>query len=90
MVFLHTWEMMNMQAITTRILPATNTKPTRIKAFSASGISVTVSADHSSHQGAVRALCQKLNWTGRMIGGGIGNGGDMVFVFVDDAATFEL
>ena len=40
----------NMQAITTKIIPATNTKPTRIKAECARG-SVTISTDSIDYNG---------------------------------------
>lgn len=56
-----------MQAIQTKIIPATNTKPTRIKAWAQRG-SLTVSVDRfdglwtdeSTHAGMARLLCEQF------------------------------
>ncbi len=74
------------QAITTKHLPATNTKPARVKATTASGISLTksypIDGDHEyGHKNAALALCQKLGWTGEIVGGATRDG--YVFVFVN-------
>jgi len=79
-----------MQAITTKYLPATNTKPSRYKATSASGLSVTLSTDHSldsdgNHEAAAQALCAKMGWHGRLIHGGTKEA--EIFVFDDGEAT---
>lgn len=63
-----------MQAIITKYIPCTNTKPSRVKATCEAG-SITLSWDSSGddklvHQGAARKLCQKLGWKGEMITGG--------------------
>ena len=56
-----------MQAITTKYLPATNTKGARIKASCEAG-SVTISYPHEAQRGhlahaqAVYALAEKLGW----------------------------
>ena len=55
-----------MQAIQTKYLPATNFKPSRIKAFCAAG-SVTISFPHEfsgqkCHRQAAEALAVKLGW----------------------------
>ena len=83
-----------MQAITTKFLGATNTKPARIKATSCSGISVTVSYDYGlteiqEHVQAVIALCKKLNWTdrGKFFMGGTADGYCAVFT---DSDSFEV
>ena len=83
-----------MQAITTKILGATNTKPARIKATSGSGISVTVSFDYGltevqEHAQAVIALCKKLNWMDRgpFLMGGTKDGYCAVFA---DSDSFEV
>ncbi len=83
-----------MQAITTRYLGATNTKPARIKATSGSGISVTVSYDYGltevkEHAQAVIALCKKLNWMDRgpFLMGGTKDGYCAVFA---DSDSFEV
>lgn len=56
-----------MQAIETKYLPPTNTRGSRIKATSASGLSVTVPYPHElsgmeCHWEAARALVAKLGW----------------------------
>jgi hypothetical protein len=52
-----------MQAILTRVIPATNTKPTRIKATCARG-SITVTRDdvsqEAAHCWAANALCERF------------------------------
>ena len=56
-----------MQAIETRYLPATNTKPSRIRAACAGG-SIIVPYDYDAPHGegphltAALALCRKLGW----------------------------
>lgn len=57
-----------MQAIQTKYLSATNTKPSRIKAWCNAG-SVTISYPHEhnesgAHYSAAQALICKLGWTG--------------------------
>src|SRR5262249_46546078 len=64
-------------------LGATDTKGSRITAFDSNGNKVTVSYDHASHdphRDAVVKLCRKMNWTGKLIAGGMDNG--YVFVFL--------
>ena len=57
-----------MQAIQTRILPCTNTKPTRIKAWAWAGeITLSIhkipaSYDVTMHEYAARELANKFNW----------------------------
>ena len=73
-----------MQAIQVRTLPYTNTRPTRIKAWCASG-SITLSAFNipdgvTRHGFAAKALCDKLGWTGSLLSGELPNG-DTAFVF---------
>ena len=76
-----------MQSITTKYLGPSNTRGAKIKASSASGISVMVPYDHSApsdvenHGQAAQALAKKLGWTGEMIGGSTKDG----FVFVFDS-----
>lgn len=74
-----------MQAITTKILPATEHRPTRCKAMAKCG-SVVLSTDqfesiHEAHQEAAKALCVKMNWHG-YLAQGIDHKEDNVFVFV--------
>jgi len=82
-----------MMAITTKHIPATNTKPTRIKAFTESGLSMTISVhalpDSNSghpdvmHYAAAAILAAKYGWDkppyGRMIQGGVKDGYVHVF-----------
>lgn len=80
-----------MQAITTTYFGATNTKPAKIIARSASGIRVSVSYDSSlnaddMHRVAAEKLCAKLGWTGDLVQGGL-NDRSEVFVFVDDTGV---
>lgn len=63
-----------MQAIKTKYLPATNTKPSRIKAECEAG-SITISYDHSLnidelHQKAAKELLNKLSWNPDFINSG--------------------
>ena len=64
-----------MQAITTKYLSATNTRGSRIKATSTSGISVTVPCRgnldiEENHKAAVVALVKQLALTGHYVAGG--------------------
>jgi len=74
-----------MQTITTKHLPATDTKPSRVKAtHSGRRQSVTVSCGGQDapfyDRIAVQFLMEKLGWTGSMVGGGMADG-SMVWVF---------
>jgi len=74
-----------MQAITTKYLGPSVTRGARIKATcSGGGLSVTIPRDFArdlniDHAAACRALCQRLGWTGRLVGGHTKGG--MVWVF---------
>jgi len=72
------------QAIITKYFGATNHKPAKIKATSASGQSVTLPYrcqldELANHRRAARALCAKLGWKGRLAHGETREG--FVFVF---------
>jgi hypothetical protein len=90
-----------MQAIITKFLPATNTRPNRIKAFCPAG-SVTLcsdnfpfaSHDERSHRKAALMLQEKLNWNFPMLGGNMPDG-NYCFVqfpnqFVNELENIEL
>lgn len=67
-----------MQAIVTKFLGATDPKPSRIKATSASGLTVTISYPHElssddAHRLAAQKLCDKHGWTNALLGGGLSN-----------------
>lgn len=77
-------------AITTRIIPATNTKPMRVVAENANGHRITLSWDSlpdgnvvSQHWIAAKELRDKLDWPNLpMTAGGIKGG--YAFVYVDE------
>ena len=71
-----------MQAIKTKYVPASNTKPSRIKAIAEAG-SVTLSWDSElnddyNHIKAAKQLAVKYGWTGHYVGGSFI--GEMYFV----------
>jgi hypothetical protein len=81
------------QAIVTKYLGPTNFRGSRIKATSASGLSVTVSyrselSADQNHLDAALTLCRKLNWLqGSLHMGGLETG--YVFVFENPAFVFN-
>jgi hypothetical protein len=75
-----------MKAILTKYLGATNTKPGRVKAYDCDNNSITIPYDHEliqgmAHKKAAEALCYKMKWTGKLVGGGIKGG--YAFCFKD-------
>lgn len=67
------------QAITTKSLKPTDRRGARIKATSASGVSVSLSFDYAAneferHSAACRALAEKLQWHGEWFGGSTKDG----------------
>ena len=82
-----------MQAIRVKYLGPTNTQGSRIKAISASGLSVTVNrgyagTDYQIEHKAVKALCKKLGWNNcnKMIRAGL-SGDESVFVFLPESCS---
>jgi hypothetical protein len=75
-----------MKAIQTKYIPATETKPSRIKATAEGGNSLTITYDHSGneHETAALALVAKMGWGKgcRLVGGGLPDG-SMAWVFVE-------
>jgi hypothetical protein len=79
------------QAITTKFLPCTNNRDSRIKATSGGGLSVVTTWDHDvdaaeNHQAAAELLANKYGWIRageRLIGGGTKDG----YAFVIAEAT---
>ncbi len=77
-----------MQTISVKVLPATNTKGTRIKASHEGNVeSVIAPRDYGldldkDYLKTAKTLKMKLGWTGKMQGGHTKDG--MVFVFIDD------
>jgi hypothetical protein len=81
-----------MQSITTKYLPATDTKPERIKATTTIGVSTTVpfsygAEDLEAHFRAVLKLNLELEWEGELVAGAIKGG--YCFVF-KNSNTFKL
>lgn len=74
-----------MKAITTKYLPATDTKPSRIKASDRDGNSVTVSYTQG-HTEAVVQLCRKMNWHGSLADAWMDQG-TKVWVWLDLSPT---
>ena len=79
-----------MKAILTKCIPCTNTKPTRIKAYTEGGNSLTLSSSGceenqrtqgEAHLYAAEQLALKMGWPGLLIGGGTPDG--YCFVFAD-------
>ena len=75
-----------MKAITTKYHGATNTKCSRISASDEDGNRVSISypyglSGETVHRQAADALCKKMNWTGKLVGGSVKSG--YVFVFVE-------
>ena len=78
-----------MKAILTKVIPCTNTKPTRVKAYTEGGNSIMVSwsecegngdrTQGQSHLYAARKLCDKMKWAGELLGGGTPEGYYFVF-----------
>lgn len=68
-----------MKAIQVKYLPATNTKPTRLKAWAEGGNSAVVSKSYEldevdNYKVAAKALMDKLGWHHQIVGGGLPNG----------------
>ena len=81
---------MEMIAIETKYLGPTNYRPSRIKAYTCNGQTLTMSystadaankSTEEAHRVVAEALRDKAGWTGKLIGGGTCKG--YVFVFVD-------
>ena len=78
-----------MKAIETKYIPASNTKPSRIKAFTEGGNSLTVSFPmdldgEGAYRYAAELLQQKMKWPGRLVGGGTKAGYAFCFVQSDN------
>lgn len=72
------------QAIETKYHAATNHRGTRYSARAASGLKVTIPCDYAldyaeNHALACRALMDKLEWEGTMVGGSTKDGYAWVF-----------
>jgi len=81
-----------MKAITTTLHGPTDTRGARITASDGDGNRITVPYDHGlngsgNHRAACLALCAKLNWHGRLVGGLTRAG--MVWVWADSQDRAE-
>lgn len=77
-----------MKAIVTKYHGPTNTRGARITASDEDGNQVSISypyelSGEDVHRKAADALCDKMNWKGRLVGGSLKNG----YVFVWDGNT---
>lgn len=74
-----------MKAIFTKYLPATDTKPARIKAYAEGGSTITISYgfDGNGHPQAALALCRKMGWNGTLVSGGRPDNKGEVFCFLE-------
>lgn len=78
------------QAIQTRFLPVTNTRPSRVTAWAQAG-RVTLSWDHAlnadqNHAKAAAALAAKFGWKGTYHGGALPNNSGFAFVILTEPA----
>jgi hypothetical protein len=85
-----------MKAIQTKYLPCTNTKGSRIKAWTEGGNSITIGYPHElpqgeeAHKKAAEALKAKLGWVGcSLVGGGLSHG-RYCFVMIDRQTALDL
>ena len=83
-----------MKAITTRFIPCSNTRGSRVAAFDGDGNRVVLSKDDSlkrddTHRRAAVALCRKMGWSGTLVQGWLRRG-EEVFVFLSEQETFKV
>lgn len=79
-----------MKAIQTRYMPATNTLPSRVKAWANGVKPLIISAgDDNAHAAAAVALCRRMGWTGTLVSGGMPDQSGEVFCFMD-SDKFEI
>lgn len=83
-----------MQTIKTRVLPCTNTKPTRVKATASSALGHVIVSYHNfcsaddAHRAAAMKLIKKLDWPGTWIAGDDGKG--MTWVCLKSEPTLTV
>lgn len=74
-----------MKAILTKYVGPSNVKGSRIIASDSDGNRVIMSypyelSGEDAHRKAAQTLCDKMGWTGELVGGGLKNGYAWVFV----------
>ncbi len=77
-------------AILTKYLGPTNHRGSRVKAYTESGLKITVSWDHAlnvemNHRAAAHALANKMGWHGNWAGGAIEHG----YAYVNASAAWD-
>lgn len=74
-----------MKAIETKYIPASNTRPARIKAYAEGVKPLTMSydGDGNGHAKAAVALARRMGWTGTLVSGGKADQTGEVFCFVE-------
>ncbi len=80
-----------MKSIRTKYHGPTNTKGSRISASDEDGNHISISypyelSGEDVHRKAAVALCEKMGWKGRLVGGSLRDG----YVFVWDVATNKI
>lgn len=81
-----------MKAISTKFIPCTNYRGSRISATAEGGCRVIVDYYHevdneTAHWLAAAALCRKYGWTGTLVCGGTKTG--FVFVFTETVSGYK-
>jgi len=78
-----------MKAIVTKYLPATNTKPSRVKAKAegVSAITISYNSYDDPQREAALTLCRKYKWGEDIVGGGLPDQTGECFVFVGEMAA---
>ncbi len=85
-----------MKAITTKYLGPTNYRGSRIKATAEGVKALTLPYPHEfgpgveAHAPAAIALCRRMGWHGKLIGGGTDKGYVFVFSDPDHYNTYEI
>ena len=73
-----------MKAILTKYLPATDRRPSRIKAYAEGVKPLVVPYDHGAkdpHAGAAVALCVRMGWPSVLVSGGLPDQSGNCYVF---------
>ena len=84
-----------LQSITTKFLPATNTRGSRVKAVAASGKQLLMAYDHGlnsdeNHFQVARTLAEKLGWMDggfELVAGGYDKGMHCILIHREDMAA---
>ena len=83
-----------MQTIETRYFGATANRASKVKATATNGKSVYVGYNdydrsQDAHIAAVKKLCDKLGWVGKMQSGNLRNG-SLIWVFIDTDTQIKV